>query len=65
MYLARQRAWEQEAEAEDDDGPSEAFLLLQKELEEKETIQRENEERAKDRQEEMTKEAKALFEKVC
>ncbi|CAM9518335.1 unnamed protein product, partial [Laminaria digitata] len=52
------RAWEEEvdaADAADGDGdgdgaktaPSEAFLSLQKELEEKEEIQRENEERAR------------------
>lgn len=56
MLLIPKRAWEEEVDAADgadDDGdgvtaaPSEAFLSLQKELEEKEQIQRENEERAR------------------
>lgn len=57
------RAWEEEAD-EDDNGPSEAFLLLQKELEEKETIQRENEERVKNEEAVRAEAAKALQEKV-
>ncbi|CAM9147032.1 unnamed protein product [Ectocarpus sp. 4 AP-2014] len=48
----KKRAWEVDAEADDkDEGddttPSEAFLSLQRELEEKEKIQQENAERAK------------------
>lgn len=38
--------------------------MLQQELEEKETIQKENEERAKDQQEDMAEAAKAIIEKV-
>ncbi|CAN0184891.1 unnamed protein product, partial [Ectocarpus sp. 13 AM-2016] len=50
--LTHKRAWEVDVEADDkDEGddttPSEAFLSLQRELEEKEKIQQENAERAK------------------
>ncbi|CAM9405857.1 unnamed protein product [Pylaiella littoralis] len=57
----KKRAWEEDVEAEADGGggggdestadaggPSEAFLSLQKDLEEKERIQKENEQRARD-----------------
>ncbi|CAM9181699.1 unnamed protein product [Discosporangium mesarthrocarpum] len=48
----KKRAWEEDVEAAEDDSvgqPSDAFLALQKELEDKEMIQKENEERTKNR----------------
>lgn len=59
-----QRAWEEEADADDGDGPSDAFLLLQKELEEKEIIQKENEERSKKQEAAAAEATRALVEKV-
>lgn len=44
--------------------PSEAFLSLQKELEEKESIQRENEETEKNREKTTAEAARAAVEKV-
>lgn len=75
MYL--QRAWEVDVEADDgnnddDDGvesadagaPSEAFLSLQKDLDEKEKIQKDNEERARNEEVVAAEAANSLRRKV-
>lgn len=62
-------AGDDQSDGGDDDAggggaPSEAFLSLQKELEEKETIQRENEERVKNQDRLAAEAARAAIEKV-
>lgn len=74
-----QRAWEVDVEADEADdangesatttadsssAPSEAFLSLQKDLEEKEKIQKENEERAKNEEVVAAEAAKSARRKV-
>lgn len=68
-----QRAWEEEVGNDDGDGdeasdvnatPSEAFLSLQKDLEEKEKIQKGNEEKAKNFEKIAAKAANSLQMKV-
>lgn len=67
-----QKAWELDAEADDNDeagdettaAPSEAFLSLQKDLEEKERIQKENEERMKNEHVKAAEAEKSLRRKV-
>lgn len=64
--LVRQRAWEEDVEADDDNdnAPSEAFISLQKDLEEKEKIQQENAERLKNEDMKAAEAAKSLRRKV-
>lgn len=76
IHINHQRAWEVDVEAEDENdgdgeesksgasGPSEAFLSLQKDLEEKEMIQKENEERARNEEVVAAEAAKSVRRKV-
>lgn len=61
-----QRAWEEDAEADDDidNAPSEAFISLQKDLEEKEKIQQENADRLRNEDIKAAEAAKSLRRKV-